>query len=59
MERAILGLRLEAPPGAPLTFLDTVGVHPCAATYLHGAAGESGHAAGLAASEQAAEVVTV
>jgi len=48
LERAILDLRLEAPPAAPVTYLDTVVTHPCAATYLHGAAGEDGFAARLA-----------
>ena len=44
VERAILDLRLEAPPDAPITYLDMVVAHPCAATYLHGAAGEGGYA---------------
>ena len=48
VERAILDLRLEAPPAAPVTYLDTVVTHPCAATYLHGASGEDGFAARLA-----------
>ena len=41
-------MRLGAPPDAPVTYLDMVVAHPCAATYLHGAAGESGHAASQA-----------
>ena len=44
-ERAVLDLRLEAPPDAPVTYLDMVVAHPCTATYLHGAAGEGGYAA--------------
>ena len=32
VERAILDLRLEAPPGAPVTYLDMKVTHPCAAT---------------------------
>jgi len=47
-ERAILDLRLEAPPDAPLTYLDTVVTHPCAATFCHGAAATDGYAAALA-----------
>ena len=39
VERAILDLRLEAPPNAPVTYLDTVVPHPCAATFCDGAAG--------------------
>ena len=38
-------MRLEAPRDAPLTHVDVVVTHPCAASYLHGAAGESGYAA--------------
>ena len=45
VERAILDLRLEAPPDAPVTYLDTVVTHPCAATYCAGAAAANGHAA--------------
>jgi len=45
VERAILDLRLEAPPDAPVTYVDTVVAHPCSASHLHGAAGASGHAA--------------
>jgi hypothetical protein len=45
VERAILDLRLEAPPDTPVTYLDTVVAHPCAATYCVGAAGANGHAA--------------
>ena len=45
VERAILDLRLEAPPDAPVTYLDMKGTHPCAATYVHGAAAANGHAA--------------
>ena len=45
MERAVLDLRLEAPPGTPITYLDMVVTHPCAASYRHGAAGEGGYAA--------------
>ena len=48
VERAILDLRLEAPPDAPVTYLDMVVAHPCVATYLHGASGERGYAAGQA-----------
>jgi len=48
VERAVLDLRLEAPPDAPITYLDMVVAHPCAATYLHGAAGEGGYAASQA-----------
>jgi len=44
-ERANLDLRLEAPPAAPVTYLDTVVAHPCAATYCTGAAAEDGFAA--------------
>ena len=44
-ERAVLDLRLEAPPDAPITYLDMVVTHPCAASYRHGAAGEGGYAA--------------
>ena len=45
VERAILDLRLEAPPDAPVTYLDMKVTHPCAATYIHGAAAANGHAA--------------
>ena len=45
VERAILDLRLEAPPDTPVTYLDTVVTHPCAATYCTGAAGANGYAA--------------
>jgi len=45
VERAILDLRLEAPPDAPVTYLDAVVTHPCAATYRDGAAATNGHAA--------------
>ena len=45
VERAILVLRLEAPPDAPVTYLDLVVAHPCAAIYCHGAAAENGYAA--------------
>ena len=45
VERGILDLRLEAPPDAPVTYLDTVVTHPCAATYGAGAAPANGHAA--------------
>ena len=44
-QRAVLDLRLEAPPDAPVTYLDVVVTHPCSATYVAGAAGESGFAA--------------
>ena len=47
-ERAVLDLRLEAPPDAPVTYLDTVVTHPCAATYCAGAVAEDGLAAGRA-----------
>ena len=43
--REILDLRLEAPPDAPITYLDTVVTHPCAVTYCDGAAAANGHAA--------------
>ena len=45
MERAILDLRLEAPPDAPVTYVDTKVTHPCAASFLAGAAAEDGYAA--------------
>ena len=45
VERAILDLRLEAPPDAPITYADNVVTHPCSATHLHGAAAENGYAA--------------
>ena len=45
VERASLDLRLEAPPDAPVTYLDLVVAHPCAATYCHGAAAQNGYAA--------------
>ena len=48
VERAVLDLRLEAPPDAPITYLDMVVPHPCVATQLHGAATENGHAASQA-----------
>ena len=41
----MLDLRLEAPPDTPITYLDMVVTHPCAASYRHGAAGEGGYAA--------------
>ena len=47
-ERAVLDLRLEAPPDAPVTYLDMVVPHPGAATRLHGAAAANGHAASQA-----------
>ena len=45
VQRAILDLRAEAPPAAPVTYLDTVVTHPCSATYCQGAAAENGFAA--------------
>ena len=45
VERAILDLRLEAPPDAPVTYADNVVAHPCSATYVHGAVAENGFAA--------------
>jgi hypothetical protein len=45
VERAILDLRLEAPPDAPVTYVDTKVTHPCAASFLAGAAAEDGYAA--------------
>ena len=45
MKRAVLDLRLEAPPDAPVTYADVVVTHPSAETYLHQAAGENSHAA--------------
>ena len=47
-ERAVLDLRLEAPPDAPVTYLDVVATHPCAPAHLHGASAESGYAAAQA-----------
>ena len=44
-QRAVLDLRLEAPPDAPVTYLDVKVTHPCSATYVAGAAGENGFAA--------------
>ena len=41
----MLDLRLEAPPDAPITYLDVVVAHPCSASYLAGAASENGFAA--------------
>ena len=38
-------MRLEAPLDAPVTYLDMVVTHPCAASHLHGASRESGYAA--------------
>ena len=35
-EHAILDLRLEAPPDAPVTYLDVVVAHPCSGTYVEG-----------------------
>ena len=49
VERAVLGLRLEVPPDAPVTYADTVVTYPCSATHLHGAAADNGHAARQAA----------
>ena len=46
--RAVLDLRLEAPPDAPITYLDMVVTHPCVAAHLHGAATGNGHAASQA-----------
>ena len=45
LQRAILDLRVEAPPAGPVKYLDTVVTHPCAPTYLHGAAAEAGFSA--------------
>ena len=44
-QRAVLDLRLEAPPDAPVTYLDVKVTHPCSATYVAGAARENGFAA--------------
>ena len=44
-EHAILDLRLEAPPAAPVTYLDVVVAHPCSETYVREAATEDGYAA--------------
>ena len=41
----MLDLRLEAPPDAPVTYLDVKVTHPCSATYVAGAARENGFAA--------------
>jgi len=41
----MLDLRLEAPPDAPVTYLDVVVTHPCSATYCAAAAAENGYAA--------------
>ena len=48
VKRTVLDLRLEAPPDAPITYLDMVVPHPCVATQVHGAATEYGHAASQA-----------
>ena len=45
LEHAILDLRLEAPPDAPVTYLDVAVAHPCAGTYVGDAATEDGYAA--------------
>ena len=45
LEHAILDLRLEAPPDAPVTYLDVAVAHPCAGTYVGDAATENGYAA--------------
>ena len=44
-EHAILDLRLEAPPGVPVTYLDVVVARPCSGTYVGGAATVDGYAA--------------
>ena len=48
LEHAILDLRLEAPPDAPLTYVDVKVVHPCSGSYVAGAATANGFAAALA-----------
>ena len=45
LQRAILDLRVEAPPAEPVKHLDAVVTHPCSPSYLHGAAAEAGFAA--------------
>ncbi|MEC9233330.1 MAG: hypothetical protein VX403_05420 [Planctomycetota bacterium] len=48
VQRAILNLRLEAPPDAPITYVDVVVTHPTSAAYRAEAARENGYAAAKA-----------
>ena len=51
-QRAVLDLRVEAPPDAPVTYLNVKVTHPCSATYVAGAAEENGFAAQKAEDEK-------
>jgi hypothetical protein len=52
IQRAVLDLRVEAPPAEPVAYLDTKVTHPCSPSYAAGAAAENGFAAAKAEEEK-------
>ena len=52
IQRAVLDLRVEAPPAEPVAYLDTKVTRPCSPSYAADAAAENGFAAAKAEEEK-------